>query len=134
MGGAYEIAHDHFFPRVVAAEMIDIIRDVASRAENGWFSAAQFRDRVENGRKVAIQILEFLDRHGATLRRGDLRRVNPHRLDLFAGPESAATTAAGPSGGDASPVGRPDFKSGRGCETVFGGFDSHSPPPSFGVP
>ena len=133
MGGVHEIAHDHFFPRAVAAEMIEIIRDLASRAQNGWFSAAQFRDRVENGRKVAIQILEFFDRHGATLRRGDLRRVNPHQLDLFVGPESAATTAARHSGGDASPVGRPDFKSGRGCETVFGGFNSHSPPPIFGA-
>ena len=42
-----------------------------------------FRDRMDNGRKVAIQILDFLDRHGVTLRRGDLRRINPHRLDLF---------------------------------------------------
>ena len=47
------------------------------------FTAAQFRDRVDNGRKVAIQILEFFDRHGVTLRRGDLRRINQHRLDLF---------------------------------------------------
>ena len=29
-----------------------------------------------------------------------------------------------------SPVGRPDFKSGRGRQAVFGGFDSHSLPPS----
>ena len=134
MGAAYEIAHDHFFPRAVAAEMIEIVRDVASRSQNGWFSAAQFRDRVENGRKVAIQILEFFDRHGATLRRGDLRRANPHRLDLFIEPENAPVTAARLSGGDASPVGRPDFKSGRDCETVLGGFDPHSPPPNFGVP
>ena len=28
-----------------------------------------------------------------------------------------------------SPVGRPDFKSGRGRQAVFGGFDSHSLPP-----
>jgi selenocysteine-specific elongation factor len=27
--------------------------------------------------------LEFFDRHGVTLRRGDLRRINKHRLDLF---------------------------------------------------
>ncbi len=39
-------------------------------------TAAQFRDRLDNGRKVAIQILEFLDRHGVTLRNGDLRRMN----------------------------------------------------------
>src|SRR5205085_12347348 len=29
-----------------------------------------------------------------------------------------------------SPVGRPDFKSGKGRQTVLGGFDSHSPPPT----
>ena len=28
-------------------------------------------------------------------------------------------------GGDALPVGRPDFKSGEGRETVLGGFDSY---------
>ncbi len=28
-----------------------------------------------------------------------------------------------------SPVGRPDFKSGKGREPVLGGFDSHSLPP-----
>jgi selenocysteine-specific elongation factor len=32
-------------------------------------------------------------------------------------------------GREASPVGRPDFKSGRGRQPVFGGFDSHSLPP-----
>ena len=66
--------------------MVAIAADVAAAAPNGEFSAAQFRDRLDNGRKVAIQILEFFDRHGVTLRRGDLRRINPHRLDLFGGP------------------------------------------------
>jgi hypothetical protein len=32
-------------------------------------------------------------------------------------------------GGESSLVGRPDFKSGWGSETVSGGFDSHSLPP-----
>jgi hypothetical protein len=27
-------------------------------------------------------------------------------------------------------VGRPDFKSGKGCRTVLGGFDSRSLPPT----
>ena len=50
---------------------------------DGWFTAAQLRDRLDNGRKVAIQMLEFLDRHGVTIRRGDLRRANPRQHDLF---------------------------------------------------
>ena len=32
-------------------------------------------------------------------------------------------------GGVPLPVGRPDFKSGWGRQTVSGGFDSHPPPP-----
>jgi selenocysteine-specific elongation factor len=91
-------------------------------------ASAEFRDQLDNGRKVAIQILEFLDRHGVTLRRGDLRRMNKHRLDLFRrAPE--ILQASSNSGRDSSPVGRPDFKSGGGREPVFGGFDSHSLPP-----
>ena len=72
----------------------------------------------------AIQALEFLDRHGVTIRRGDLRRINTHRRDLFEG--------AAADGRESSPVGRPDFKSGWGREPASGGFDSHSLPPSHG--
>ncbi|TJZ84373.1 SelB C-terminal domain-containing protein [Paracoccus hibiscisoli] len=83
LGRTDQIAHDHFFSRPVTAQMVAILRDVAAATDDGWFTAALFRDRVQNGRKVAIEILDFLDRHGVTLRRGDLRRLNPHRLDLF---------------------------------------------------
>lgn len=86
MGKVDEVAHDHFFLRATVAEMTAIAADLAATAPQGQFSAAQFRDRLDNGRKVAIQILEFYDRHGLTLRRGDLRRINRHRLDLFGAP------------------------------------------------
>ena len=128
MGKVDEVAHDRFFLRATVAEMVEIISDSIARAPNGQFTAAQFRDRVANGRKVTIQILEFFDRHGVTLRRGDLRRVNKHRLDLFLrSGEAAAENSV--SGRESSPVGRPDFKSGRGREPVLGGFDSLSLPP-----
>lgn len=85
LGRTDQIARDHFFAREVTAEMVAIIHDVAHHAEDGWFTAPAFRDRVQNGRKVAIEILDFFDRLGLTLRRGDLRRINPHRADLFSG-------------------------------------------------
>lgn len=125
LGRLDEIAHDHFFLRNTVAEMVGIVRDIALVSPGGRFTAAQFRDRVLNGRKVAIQILEFFDRHGVTLRRGDLRRINPHRLDLF----QDVAMPGNDQGGEALPVERPDFKSGWGCEPVLGGFDSHSLPP-----
>jgi selenocysteine-specific elongation factor len=125
MGWADEVAHDHFFLRSTVSEMTTIVADL-SAAKDGSFSAAQFRDQVDNGRKVAIQILDFFDRHGVTLRKGDERKINPHRLDLFA----AACQSDDERGGESSPVGRPDFKSVWGSEPVSGGFDPHSPPPT----
>ncbi|HEX4410685.1 MAG TPA: selenocysteine-specific translation elongation factor [Xanthobacteraceae bacterium] len=112
MGRADEIAHDHFFLRATVNEMVGIVAQLSSSA--GSFTAAQFRDQVTNGRKVAIQILDFFDRHGVTLNRDDLRRVNPHRLDLF-GPLMQSSDLVGrksQNGRESSPVGRPDFKSG----------------------
>jgi selenocysteine-specific elongation factor len=83
MGWVDEVAQDHFFLRSTVREMTAIVAALAAAIPTGAFTAAQFRDRVDNGRKVAIQILEFFDRHGVTLRRGDLRRINRHRMDLF---------------------------------------------------
>jgi selenocysteine-specific elongation factor len=127
LGRVDEVAHDHFFLRATVQEMVAIIVDLAARGE---FTAAQFRDRVDNGRKVAIQILDFFDRNGLTLRRGDLRRINKHRLDLFGPYDIGSDQFSRPDGRESSPVGRPDFKSGWGSEPVPGGFDSHSLPPA----
>lgn len=128
IGTVHEVAHDHFFLRLALAEIVEIVCKLAAE-HDGQFSAAQFRDRAGSGRKVAVHILEFLDRHGVTLRRGDRRRVNRQRLDLFRHQDDKAPKAED-SGGASSPVGRPDFKSGKGREPVLGGFDSHSLPPS----
>lgn len=127
LGWADEVAHDHFFLRETIREIVGIAAGIAAQSEANTFNAADLRDRLDNGRKVAIQILEFLDRHGVTLRKGDLRRMNEHRLDLFG---SSVLSPAAADGGESSPVGRSDFKSEWGSEPVPGGFDSHSPPPS----
>ena len=133
LGRVDEVAHDHFFLRATVGEMVDIACAVAETQPGGEFSAALLRDRLDNGRKVAIQILEFFDRHGVTFRRGDNRRINPHRVDLFRpspAPVRATPDALGNTGRESSPVGRPDFKFGKDREPVLGGFDSHSPPPT----
>jgi len=83
LGHTEQIAHDHFFDRQVVREMVAIMVDIAAGKAQGWFVAADLRDRLDNGRKVAIQILDFFDRLGLTRRRGDRRRLNPHRLDLY---------------------------------------------------
>jgi selenocysteine-specific elongation factor len=95
MGQVDEIAPDHFFQRATVAEMAHLLPALADQAANGEFSAAQLRDRLDNGRKVAIQILEFFDRHGLTARRGDLRRINPLRLNQFGPPPAGVGPRAG---------------------------------------
>ncbi|WP_081500638.1 selenocysteine-specific translation elongation factor [Dyella japonica] len=108
LGLVDEVAHDHFFLRTTMHEMVLIAADIAALAPDGRFTAAQFRDRLDNGRKVAIQILEFFDRQGVTLNRGTLRRFQSRYLDLYA----AAAEVTSQHGRASSPVGRPDFKSG----------------------
>lgn len=83
MGKVYEVAQDYFFPREVLAEIVAVMCNIASQKQSHEFVAADLRDHLNNGRKVAILMLEFFDRHGVTIRRGDVRRLNPHRLDLF---------------------------------------------------
>ncbi|MFO1079912.1 MAG: selenocysteine-specific translation elongation factor [Reyranellaceae bacterium] len=85
IGRVVEVAPDQFFLRPVVAEMIAIANGLGPD-----FSAAQFRDKLDNGRKVAIEILEFFDRHGITIRRGDQRRTVPHKLEQFGPPPPPA--------------------------------------------
>jgi len=70
MGRVYEVAQDYFFPREVLSEVIDVMKKIASTKTNGEFVAADLRDYLDNGRKVAILMLEFFDRHGLWLKFG----------------------------------------------------------------
>jgi selenocysteine-specific elongation factor len=76
------VAHDHFFDTAAVRTMADIAADL--NAAHGAAHAAQFRDRIGTGRKLAIQILEFFDRVGYTRRVRDdhmVRRDNPWRAE-----------------------------------------------------
>jgi selenocysteine-specific elongation factor len=89
-GDVDEIAQDHFFKRSAVKAMARVAVELGGTSADGKFSAADFRDRLDNGRKVAIQVLEFFDRHGLTMRRQDLRRINPNRVEFFLSAEDEA--------------------------------------------
>jgi selenocysteine-specific elongation factor len=79
-GDVAQVAHDHFFLTTAVAELADIAGNVAER--HGAARAAEFRDQIATGRKLAIQILEFFDRVGYMRRVRDdhlVRRANPWR-------------------------------------------------------
>ena len=83
MGRLIEVAPDQFFLSETVAEMAGIAAAIAEAGPAGTLTAAEFRDRLANGRKVAIQVLEFFDRAGVTVRVGDERRVRTDRLGMF---------------------------------------------------
>lgn len=83
IGHVIEVAHDHFFMRRAVVELAEIAHHTAVE-HGGVLATNAFRDRIGAGRKVAIQILEFLDKNGVTLRLGDGRVVRKERLSTFA--------------------------------------------------
>src|SRR5271167_295710 len=85
MGKLIEVAHDHFYAREVVVELAAAAHLLAERSRDGKITAAAFRDRIGTGRKLAIQILEFFDRAGMTIREGDVRRLREDRLATFKG-------------------------------------------------
>lgn len=87
-----EIVPGHFFLRDTLEEVAGIIVNIAEKQLDGWFSAAQLRDMLDNGRKVSIQILDYFDRQGVTQRRDDLRRIDKRRLAMFLGEPGMITT------------------------------------------
>ena len=92
MGRVIEVAPDQFFMSETVAEMAAIAAELAATQPISTLTAAVFRDRLENGRKVAIQVLEFFDRAGVTVRVGDARQVRVERLGMFGPSPGAAAT------------------------------------------
>ncbi len=84
LGRVVEVAHDHYFLPATLAEIVGIAAGIEQRC--GVIVVGELRDQLDNGRKVAIQILEFLDRAGVTRRQGDQRQLRRDRCDLFGPP------------------------------------------------
>ena len=75
LGNIVEIATDRFFLRAALVELGQRSKELADRNPSRTFTAAEFRDAAGSGRNVGIQILEYFDRQGLTLRKGDERAV-----------------------------------------------------------
>lgn len=73
VGDVYLVAHDHYFTRQAISQLSTIVKDLAEIHDG--VSAAEFRDQINTGRKLAIQILEFFNRIVYTRRTGDKHRL-----------------------------------------------------------
>jgi len=75
MGLVAPVANNRFFPHEAIDELVKIAAKVASKNSDGSFTAQSFKDEAGIGRNVAIEVLEYTDRIGRTVRDGDVRRV-----------------------------------------------------------
>ena len=75
LGRVARVADNRFFLPQTLASIADIARELADNSADGTFTAAMFKDRAGVGRNLTINILEFLDKMGATRRVGDARIV-----------------------------------------------------------
>lgn len=100
-GSVYQVVPDLFYAAAQVGELARIVATLANA--DGEVSAGAFRDRIGLGRKRAVQILEFFDRVGYTL-----RVRNAHRLRgasagaLFAADEAVDATGKAFASGDAA--------------------------------
>lgn len=82
IGDVVEIATDHFYLRSAVATLVARAHQAAAECGN-VLATKEFRDRIGTGRKIAIQILEFFDKSGVTVRRGETRTVRKEKLAAF---------------------------------------------------
>jgi selenocysteine-specific elongation factor len=84
-GEVVRVTAERFYLSTTLLRFARIVGKAARASADGMFSAAQVRDATGIGRALAIQILERLDRLGATRRVGDRRSLHPDFESLIAG-------------------------------------------------
>ena len=82
-GRVAPVAPNRFFLPETLRELAALAASLADESPAGSFTAAAFKDRSGIGRNLTIEVLEYLDRIGATRRDGDARVVLRSAAELF---------------------------------------------------
>ena len=83
LGRVRQVAKNRFFLPEAVVSLAEIAAALGKANGERGFSAAEFRDRTNIGRNLAIEILEFFDKSGLTWRSGDTRKVLKSVSDIF---------------------------------------------------
>jgi selenocysteine-specific elongation factor len=75
LGRVARVADNRFYLPETLMCLAEIARELAEGSPGGTFTAATFKDCSGVGRNLTIQVLEYLDKMGATRREGDARIV-----------------------------------------------------------
>ncbi|HRD75262.1 MAG TPA: selenocysteine-specific translation elongation factor [Hyphomicrobiaceae bacterium] len=84
LGELVEIGADRYFARSAVIELAEVVAELGRTRALGVFTAADFRDAAGTGRNVGIAVLEYFDRVGITVRRGDERRPGKPAAEVLA--------------------------------------------------
>ena len=82
-GRVAPVAPNRFFLPETVRELAVLAAALADESPDGSFTAAAFKDRSGIGRNLTIEVLEYLDRIGATRRDGDARVIVRGAAELF---------------------------------------------------
>ena len=85
-GQLVRLARNRCYHPQAIAELARVAELLAKEQENGMFDARSYRDRSGLGRNLAIEVLEYFDATGLTLRVGDARKVIGDGERLFGKP------------------------------------------------
>ncbi len=77
------VSDNRYFLDGQLAELGRLAEQLAEAEPETGFSARTFRDHCELGRNLTIEVLEYFDQVGLTLRRGDGRRIRRAANQLF---------------------------------------------------
>jgi len=84
MGLVHRIADNRYYLADTLRRLAYVAENLCRASPDASFDARAFRDASGIGRNVAIQVLEFFDKLGLTVRDGDVRRINRPAAEVFA--------------------------------------------------
>ena len=76
-GLVHRVSKTRYLTQAMLDELAEIARATAEQSTDGTFDARAFRDASGIGRNMTIEVLEYFDRLGLTVRRGDRRVIRP---------------------------------------------------------
>jgi selenocysteine-specific elongation factor len=76
-GLVHRVSKTRYLTQPMLDELAEIARATAEQSTDGTFDARAFRDASGIGRNMTIEVLEYFDRLGLTVRRGDKRVIRP---------------------------------------------------------
>ena len=75
LGDIILVGKNRYLPSTLVINFKISAEKLASKSVDGLFSISDFRDEIGMGRNFTIDILEYFDQVGFTIRVGNLRRL-----------------------------------------------------------